>query len=164
MQQRLDSSGFYALAQNRLLAFVALLPAGCEAINAAPWPGAERTGATIAPVIGLQKLLGPCLFTDAEHGGAALFRAADGAVIAQKQIAIAAIDATLLPGTRGVGGQCRSTEQRQKYPGHRHPATANQLAHGISPSKMWPDDINVSGNKSVTTTGHLRLYQLQHES
>ena len=81
-----------------LFALIAFIATGGQAVNAASWPGTKRTGATGAPLRVLDKRLWTCLGLTAEHGRATFFRAADGAVVTQEQIAVAAIDSTLFAG------------------------------------------------------------------
>ena len=95
------------IALNELLALVALVAAGRQAIHPASWPGAERAGAAGAAIGILQQRLRSRLVFTAKHRRATFLRTTDGAVIAQEQIAVATIDAALLPRTWRVGSPGR---------------------------------------------------------
>ena len=113
LQQEAFCSGFYALAQSRSLTPVALVTAGCQAIDTTPWASAKRARATGTAIVALKKVLLANLTLVAEHGCAAFLRPADGPVIAQEQIAVAASNTALFAGTGRIGGKGRSAQQSE---------------------------------------------------
>lgn len=88
-------------------ALIAFIATRGQAVNAPSGPGTKRTGTTGTTLRVLDKRLGTCLGLNAEHCRAAFFRAADGAVVTQEQVAVTSIDSTLLAGAGCVAGPGR---------------------------------------------------------
>ena len=133
LQQVAEFGGFYALAKRRSLTLVTLIATGGKTVHPTPWPSAKRTRATGASIVTLQQRLRSALALVAVHRRTAFLRATDRAVIAQKQVAVAAINSTFLARARGIGGDCRSAEHGQQHSEKRHPAKAIEHAHGTTP-------------------------------
>ena len=124
---------------------VAFIATGGQAIDPAPWPGAETAAAAGATLGITQQWLGTRgRGTLAEHQRAVFLRGADGAVIAQEQLAIAAGDAAFLSGT-GLIGRLRR-RAAQQHQAHREKGFQPPWVRALMvtpPGKKWPDNIKL---------------------
>ena len=120
----------------RSFSLVALFPAGRQAIHPTTGSCAKRAGSAGAAIVALQEVLRSRLLALAKHCRAALLRTADGAVIAQKQIAVATVNPAFFAGTRGIGRLNENAGKQQQEQDHWFPATANQFSHSPTPVRF----------------------------